>query len=174
MRKANMKTNTVGCITVMGYWNIFSRSQFGWAAFKRFMLASIDIILAYCLISHSGFKIFNAVISLKSSQAKPCMVYIEYALCVALKPWAVNLYYLNKLIMEEGEARFELRKWNTTKSIITNGLSIEQVKSTDSMSPCTIFIYFKAPIALSDDFVNNLKYLEIFPWLSLYEHTNYI
>ena len=85
----------------------------------------------------------------------------EDALCVALKPWAVNLCYLNKLITEEGEVRFELRKWNTTKSVITNGLSIELVKSANSTSPCTTFIYFKAPIALSD-FVNNLKCLEIF------------
>ena len=131
------------------------------------MLASIDIIFAYCLISHSGFKIFNAVISLKSSQAKPCMVYIECALCVALKPWVVNLYYLNKVIPEEGEVRFELRKWNTTKGVITNGLSIELVKSADSTSPYSIFIYYKAPIALSD-FVNNFEVPRNLPWLSLY------
>ena len=92
---------------------------------------------------------------------------IEDALCVALKPWVVNLYYLNKVITEEGEVRFELRKWNTTKGVITNGLSIELVKSADSTSPYSIFIYYKAPIALSD-FVNNFEVPRNLPWLSLY------
>lgn len=48
MRKANMKTNTVSCITTVGW------SQFGWVAFKHFMLASVNIIL--CILSHLPFR----------------------------------------------------------------------------------------------------------------------